>query len=86
MFLQACVRNSVERDRASMARGCAWQGACVAAGMCGGGHMLQGGVHGGGHAWQGACIAGACIAGGHALQGGVCGRRACVAGTHAWHT
>ena len=51
MFSQACVKNSVHSE-ACMAgsmhgREYAWQGACMAGGMCGGG------VHGRGHAWQG---------------------------------
>ena len=33
-------------------RGHAWWGVYVAGGMCGGGHVCQGG------AWQGACMAG----------------------------
>ena len=71
-------------------RGYAWQGACVAEGMC-----VAGGVHGGGCAWQGAYMAGVgvhgrrivvgvCMAGGmcgrgHVWQRGMCGRGACMA-------
>ena len=47
-----------------MMGGHAWQGACVAGGMCGGGNVWQGGMHcggvcGRGHAWWG----GGCVAG-----------------------
>ena len=52
----------------------AWQGACVAGGVC----MVRGCV------WQGVCMAG-----GHAWQGGMHGRGACMVGGmhgrgHAW--
>ena len=45
IFSEACVKNSVHRGGACVARRCAWQG----------------GMRGGGHAWQGdACMAGGC--------------------------
>ena len=83
------------------AREHAWQGACMAGGMCdrgmcGRGHAWQGacmagGMHGRGHVWQGACVAGGMHGRGHAWQGSMCCRghvweEACVAGGHAWHT
>ena len=55
------------------------RGVCMAGGVCGRGHALQG------HAWQGACIAGGmcgrwvCMARGACITGG-----ACMAGGHAW--
>ena len=65
--------------------GCAWQGACMAGGMHGGG------VHGRGHVWLGACVAGghAWWRGGGCMVGDVHGRGhvwqgACIAGVHAW--
>ena len=49
----------------------AWQGACVAGGCMAGGHVWQGGMHGGvWHVWRGGVHGkGACMAGGHLWQG-----------------
>ena len=83
-----------------VAGGHAWQGVCMAGGMCGG----RWGVHGGGVHGRGACMSGGMCGGGqmcgrgHAWQlgGGMCDRDvhggghvwqgvcACMAGGHVW--
>ena len=52
-------------------------------GMCGGGHVFQGCVCGGGamHVWWGACVVGGMHGGGHAWQGGHVWRGG-MCGTH----
>ena len=73
MFSQVCVKNSVHRRGMHGGGGLAWQGACMAGGMCGRG------MHG-----RRACMAGACMAVGMCgrgmcvWQGGMHGRE------HAW--
>ena len=85
VFSEACVKNSVHRGHvwwgvACMAGRHAWQGACMAGGMHGGGHAWQGW-----HAWQGVCMVGGCV-----VVGGMCGRGGmhgggCMAGgVHGW--
>ena len=60
--------------------GCAWQrGRVWQWGVHGRGACMAGGMCGGGHAWQGVSMAG-----GHAWQEGVHGRGTCVAGGCAW--
>ena len=73
----------------------AWQGACVAGGMCGRGHVWQGAcMVGRGCAWQGCVWQGVCVAGcvcgrrcawwGACVAGGVHGREGMCGRGHAW--